>query len=109
MSEAQSRRSLLKGLALGLGACAAGRAKNARAANDLPHLAESDPAAAKLGYVLEASHVDVKKHPNYVAGSNCDNCLLLLGTPGDTYRPCRLFPGKLVKISGWCVQWTAEM
>ena len=108
MTQAKSRRSVLKGLVLSVGACAAGRASRALAA-DLPRLDVSDPAAVKLGYVLEASHVDVKKHPNFVAGSNCDNCLLLQGTPGNTYRPCQLFPGKLVKISGWCTQWTAEM
>jgi len=108
MTEAKSRRSVLKGLVVGFGACATLRAREALAA-DLPRLAETDPAAVRLSYILEASHLDTKKHPNYVAGSNCDNCLLLLGTPGDTYRPCRLFPGKLVKISGWCTQWTAEM
>jgi hypothetical protein len=108
MTEAKSRRAVLKGLALGVGACAAGRGFAAPAA-DLPRLDVGDPAAIRVGYVLEASHVDLKKHPNFVAGSNCDNCLLLLGSPGNTYRPCRIFPGKLVKISGWCTQWTAEM
>jgi hypothetical protein len=99
---------MLKGMLFGLGACAGVRARAAPAA-DLPRLDVTDPAAVRLSYVLEASHVDVKKHPNFVAGSNCDNCLLLLGTPGNTYRPCRIFPGKLVKIGGWCTQWTAEM
>jgi hypothetical protein len=74
-----------------------------------PHLSPSDPAAVKVAYIEEASHLNVKAHPNYVAGSNCDNCLLLQGKPGNTYRPCTLFPGKLVKISGWCSSWTSEM
>jgi hypothetical protein len=108
MTDARSRRSVLKGLVLAAGGCAAGPARRALAA-DAPRLDVTDPAAVRLSYVLEASQVDVKKHPNFVAGSNCDNCLLLQGTPGNTYRPCQLFPGKLVKISGWCTQWTAEL
>ena len=50
-----------------------------------------------------------KKFPRYVAGSNCDNCLQLQGKPGNNYRPCSLFPGKFVAVSGWCSGWTAEM
>jgi hypothetical protein len=68
-----------------------------------------DPAAAALGYVENASQVDAKKFPEYVQGSNCENCLQLQGTSGNNYRPCTLFPGKLVSVSGWCKSWTAEM
>jgi hypothetical protein len=53
--------------------------------------------------------VDVKKYPSYVKDSNCENCLQLQGTAGDTYRPCAAFKGKLVSVSGWCSAWTAEM
>ena len=68
-----------------------------------------DPAAIALGYVESAAQVDIKKYPKYVQGSNCENCLQLQGTAGNTYRPCSLFPGKLVSVSGWCKGWTAEM
>lgn len=76
---------------------------------DAVRLDVHDPAAVALGYVENASQVDRKKYPSYVAGSNCDNCLQLQGKPGNNYRPCNLFPGKLVAVSGWCGGWTAEM
>jgi hypothetical protein len=53
--------------------------------------------------------VDTKQYPNYVKGSNCENCLQLQGIAGNNYRPCSLFPDKLVSVSGWCSGWTAEM
>ena len=68
-----------------------------------------DPAAVALGYVLNVAEVDVKKYPQYVPGSNCENCLQLQGSAGNNYRPCGLFPGKLVAVGGWCKGWTPEM
>jgi hypothetical protein len=67
------------------------------------------PAAVALGYVEDASHVDSKKYPAYIKGSNCENCLQLQGKPGNDYRPCTTFGGKLVAVGGWCSGWTAEM
>jgi hypothetical protein len=69
----------------------------------------NDPAAMAQGYVENASQVDVKKFTQFVQGSNCENCLLLQGSAGNNYRPCSLFPGKLVSVSGWCKSWTPEM
>jgi len=119
MSDTISRRGLIKhlGVATCLGA-ATGLALSLRvtraSADTSPgaapaHLSPSDPAAVKVSYIEEAGQLDRKAHPGYVAGSVCDNCLLLQGKPGNSYRPCTLFPGKLVKISGWCSSWTAEM
>jgi High potential iron-sulfur protein len=68
-----------------------------------------DPAAIALGYVENVAQVDVKKYPDYVPGSNCENCLQLQGSAGNDYRPCNLFPGKLVSVSGWCKGWSPEM
>ena len=68
-----------------------------------------DPAAIAQGYVENVSQVDVKKFPQFVQGSNCENCLLLQGASGAHYRPCDLFPGKLVSVSGWCTSWSAEI
>ncbi len=119
MRDSISRRAVLErmGVAMGAGvALGTGIALQATTAfgkavapATAAHLSPSDPAAVKVSYIEEAGHLDLKKHPNYVAGSVCDNCLLLQGKPGNTYRPCSLFPGKLVKISGWCSSWTAEM
>jgi hypothetical protein len=68
-----------------------------------------DPAAVAVGYVENAGQVDVKKYPAYVKGSTCENCLQLQGSAGSAYRPCGLFPGKLVSVSGWCTAWTPEI
>ncbi len=45
----------------------------------------------------------------FVPGSNCDNCLELQGAPGNDYRPCGIFPGKLVSVRGWCSRWSPEI
>ena len=104
-----SRRALLRGLALGAAGAAIG-ARGARAAEAAQTKVDvHDPQAVALGYVENASQVDPKKYPQYVAGSNCDNCLQLQGKPGNNYRPCTLFSGKLVAVAGWCSGWTAEM
>jgi hypothetical protein len=102
-----SRRWLLKNISLAAGAAAlpSGRVRAADAAR----LDVKDPAAIALGYVENAAQVDVKKYPDFAAGSNCENCLQLQGTAGNNYRPCGLFPGKLVSVSGWCKSWTPEM
>jgi hypothetical protein len=103
-----TRRSIVKNLswaALVSGALPARLSFGA----DPARLDVKDPAAVALGYVLNATQVDVKKYPQYVQGSNCENCLQLQGSAGNTYRPCSLFPGKLVSVSGWCSGWTAEM
>ena len=103
-----TRRTVVKNLGLAAGASAAlpwDRSQSAEAA----HLDVKDPAAIAQGYVVNASQVDIKKYPDYVQGSSCENCLQLAGKAGNTYRPCGLFPGKLVSVSGWCSGWAAEM
>jgi hypothetical protein len=108
MSQAPlSRRLLVKTLAAGatVAALPVCRARSA----EMPHLDVHDPQAVALGYVENAADVDPKKSPRYVKGSNCENCLQLQGKPGNNYRPCNLFSGKLVAVSGWCSGWTAEM
>jgi hypothetical protein len=102
-----SRRSLLQTLTLGT--TAGIMAMRTLRADELPKLATSDPAATALGYVEDAAQVDTKKFPMYIKGSNCDNCLQLQGKTGSSYRPCSLFPGKLVAVKGWCSGWTVEM
>jgi hypothetical protein len=104
-----SRRGLVKALALGVASTAAQPVRLSLSAEPLPKLDEHDPAAVAVGYVENASRVDTKKYPGYVQGSNCDNCLLLQGKPGNNFRPCSLFQGKLVSVGGWCSGWAAEM
>ena len=110
--KALTRRTVIKHLSVAAGIAGAlpwrpahGEAPGA----PLPRLDVKDPAAVALGYVEHASQIDAKKTPGYVPGSNCENCLQLQGVAGNNYRPCSLFPGKLVSVSGWCTGWTAEM
>jgi hypothetical protein len=102
-----SRRELVKTLALGAAALTA--LPRPSRGTEPAKLDVKDPAAVALGYVENAAQVDAKKFPRYVPGSTCDNCLQLQGKPGNNYRPCNLFPGKLVAVGGWCSGWTAEM
>jgi len=104
MNELISRRDALKGLALGAGTLLAVGATRARAADagSLPHVAPTDSVAVALSYHESAKTVEAAKFPNYKAGQQCSNCLQLTGKDGDAWRPCNLFPGKLVNAGGWC-------
>jgi hypothetical protein len=103
-----TRREVVKNLSLAAGLSAALPRHRAQSAEPA-RLDVKDPAAIALGYVENAGQVDAKKYPAYAKGSNCENCLQLQGSAGDNYRPCGLFPGKLVSVSGWCTAWTPEM
>jgi hypothetical protein len=80
----------------------------ASAQSPLPHLEENDPAAKALGYVHDAKRVDPKSNPTFKAGSTCANCTQLQGKPGDAWRPCTIFPQKLVNANGWCKVWVKK-
>jgi len=71
-------------------------------AKALPHLAEGDPQASALGYREDAKKVDRKKFANYKPGTDCDDCLQFEGKKGETWGPCKIFPGKAVNVHGWC-------
>jgi hypothetical protein len=102
-----SRRKVIKNLSVAAGASVLTWRPTFGAAS--PRLDVKDPAAMALGYVENVTQVDRKKYPEFAPGSNCENCLQLQGTAGNNYRPCGLFPGKLVSVSGWCKSWTPEM
>src|SRR5437879_3012363 len=101
-----SRRALVTAVPLSIAAITLGRRS---CAAETQRLDVKDPAAAALGYVENAAQVDIKKYPAYVQGSSCENCLQLQGKAGSDYRPCAIFPGKLVAVGGWCSSWTPEM
>jgi High potential iron-sulfur protein len=105
---AATRRALVKNIVF-VAAAAAVLPRRTSSAAATPRLDVKDPAAVALGYVENAEKVDAKKYPSYVKGSTCDNCLLLQGSSGPNYRPCNLFPGKVVSVRGWCSGWTAEI
>ena len=109
MTETLSRRDALKTLATAATVLAASQAARAAAnaaapatTGDKPHVAANDPTALALSYFEDASKVDPKKFPTYKPGQLCSNCLQLTGKEGDEWRPCNLFPGKLVHAKGWC-------
>lgn len=110
MSESPvNRRTLLKTALAGLIAVpAAGLVKEAAAQAAAPHLDEKDPMAVALAYTHDAKKAEAAKAPQYKAGSKCSNCLQLQGKEGDEWRPCNLFPGKLVHADGWCKVWVLK-
>jgi High potential iron-sulfur protein len=102
MSDILSRRALVKQLGVVAGVVAVAKLGTANAAVTPPHVADKDPMAVALGYVPDAAKIDAKKTPTFKAGQKCSNCLQLQGKAGDAWRPCNLFPGKLVSANGWC-------
>lgn len=82
----------------------------ALAQDEVPHVSLDDPTAKALYYVEDATKVD-KSNPmavNYKEGQHCANCVQLQGEEGVAWRPCNLFPGKLVSASGWCSAWSMK-
>ncbi|MFT4655005.1 MAG: hypothetical protein ACI82S_002665 [Patiriisocius sp.] len=58
-------------------------------------LSLDDPTAQALQYV----------HESQVEGAYCDNCMYIQGEDGTEWRPCAIFPGKVVAAKGWCSAW----
>lgn len=70
----------------------------ARSARAAEKLSEDDSQAKALHYVHDASDA---KHDSYDKGELCKNCNLIQSDSGE-WRPCAIFPGKLVNEDGWC-------
>jgi hypothetical protein len=73
-----------------------------------PKLDEKDPVAVAMGYVHDVAKVDKSKNPTFKPGSTCANCVQLVGKEGDQWRPCNIFPGKVVNADGWCKVWVLK-
>jgi High potential iron-sulfur protein len=99
----ESRRRLLKQVALGTVLIPMAGASLKALAADMPLVTADDPTAKALKYVSDASQSSDAK-----PGSNCANCSLFQGAAGSAQGGCLLFPGKAVKSSGWCTSWTAR-
>jgi FtsP/CotA-like multicopper oxidase with cupredoxin domain len=108
MSKRMSRRAALQNLALLIGAGSVLAETAAQAAGDLPHLAQADPTAQALGYHDSANTVDAKQFTTYQPAQSCSTCMQLQGTAGQPWRPCTIFPGKLVNANGWCKVWVKK-
>jgi hypothetical protein len=109
MTCSRSRRNFVQGLGLTAGLAVILPKDRVFAAGAVPHLDPKDPMAAGLSYAEDAGKVDATKNPTFAAGRTCANCLQLTGAPGAPYRPCKLFPGKLVNVNGWCKAWAAQI
>ncbi|GAA5218846.1 high-potential iron-sulfur protein [Corallincola platygyrae] len=95
----KDRRRFLKYASLGLvGVTVGTQLRKVAYAGDMPQLSLDDPTAKALKYV----------HASEVEGQNCENCMHLTGNAGDEWRPCNLFPGKLVAAEGWCAGWVKK-
>ncbi len=114
MKKNLTRREALASLGLVAGTLVAARGANAAdpkpaagaqptaAAGPLPHVLLTDPLAVALSYHESAKTVDVAKFPMYKPEQKCANCLQIKGVDGEAWRPCNLFPGKLINAEGWC-------
>jgi hypothetical protein len=108
MSKPLSRRDAMKRLVVLCGAAGALREIRPAAAAEAEHLSPSDPTAAALKYIPDAKTVDAKQYPSYQPGQSCGTCLQLQAGTDPTWRPCNLFPGKLVNVNGWCQVWVKK-
>ena len=110
-----SRRRFIKLAAIGLAATPVGHLllKRTAGAQDKTKLDENDPQAKALGYVHDATKVDVKNFPKRAgeegAKQFCDNCQLYTGVEGEEWGPCAIFhPDLVVNAKGWCNSWVAK-
>ena len=107
--ERLTRRTFLQTLAVALPAGAV-MLHNETRAQDLAKLDINDPTAKALLYVEDAADVD-KSNPlavRFEPGQDCSNCAQIQGEDGADWRPCGIFPGKLVANKGWCSVWVAK-
>jgi len=79
---------------------------DAHAQEDMPHLSEDDPMAKSMKYTHDSSTVDPSARANPAENQHCANCALVQGEDGQQWRPCQIFPGKLVNANGWCSVWS---
>ncbi len=102
-----ARRKFIQLSAVAAAGCLLAPRREARA-QDLPKLAEDDPFAMGLRYTHDATTVDPATRAQPDAEQNCANCVLIQGNDGDEWRPCQIFPGKLVNANGWCSVWAPK-
>jgi len=102
-----ARRKFLQLSAIATAGCIVGTGRQA-VAQDLPKVTEDDPMAKGMRYTHDASTVDPASRANSAPDQKCSTCALVQGNDGDEWRPCQIFPGKLVNANGWCSVWTPK-
>lgn len=72
-------------------------------------IAETHATAVALGYVHDATKVDVAKFPKRAGAEGakqfCYNCLQYKASAEDGWGTCAIFPNYLVAKDGWCNVW----
>lgn len=105
-----NRRQILKAsLMAGVAAPIAGNVQFAKAQDGLVKLEMDDPLAQTLAYHHNTENVDTSKYPTKQEGAYCGNCNLIQGEEGEEWRPCAIFPGKLINVNGWCNAWVKKV
>jgi len=99
-----ARRQFIQLSAVAAAGCLVRPGSEARA-RDLPHLTEDDAMAQAMKYTHDSSTVDPASRANPAPDQMCSNCALIQGDEGAEWRPCQIFPGKLVNNKGWCSVW----
>lgn len=104
-----SRRSFIQSVAAALPVGALVMQSKAFA-GELPKLDPNDPTAKALLYVNNAADVDTSNPAaaKYAEGQTCANCAQIQGEDGAEWRPCGIFPGKVVAAAGWCSVWVGK-
>ena len=78
-------------------------------AEDLPKLTSDDAMGQAMKYTDDSSSVDPASRANPAPDQMCANCALIQGDEAAEWRPCSIFPGKLVNNKGWCSVWTPKV
>jgi hypothetical protein len=99
-----SRRRFFKITAVGLAAAPFATALISGAAHAAVPVKETDPTAAALGYVVDAT----KSTKRTDKAAMCGTCNLYSGKPGAADGPCTIFQGNLVSSKGWCTAWVKK-
>ncbi len=102
-----ARRQFIQLSVVAAAACLVRPGAEARA-EDLPKLAEDDAMAQAMKYTHDASTVDAASRANPAPDQTCANCALIQGDETAAWRPCQIFPGKLVNNKGWCSVWAPK-
>lgn len=77
---------------------------------NIQRLSQDDPVARSLLYIEDTRKVP-GDHPlaaSHKPENKCAGCVHLRGNAGDTWRPCPVFPGRLVNAGGWCSVWAGS-
>ena len=100
-----SRRQLLQAAALVSPAALAGCATTAGTVEQ--RLRAEDPVARSLLYVPDTTKVPAGNPlaARHEPTQRCAGCIHVRGNAGDTWRPCPVFPARLVNANGWCSVW----